>query len=210
MNDYQALDVGARVRKIREDRRLSLRALAERCGLSVNAISRIERGESSPTVSSLLLLAAGLDIHVKDFFEAGPEQATILVRKDKRLRSQGEGAQMESLGVGLPGQILEPFLMTIEAGALGVEKPCSHAGEEFVHCIEGEIEYQVGDQWYRLEAGDSLLFLASQAHMCRNISPQKAIVLIILASTDQDASLSQQQHLMTIGGRISEGEVEKL
>ncbi len=202
MNDYQTLDVGARVREIREERRLSLRALAERCGLSINAISRIERGESSPTVSSLLQLAAGLDIHVKDFFETGPEQSTIVVRKDKRLRSLGDGAWIESLGVGLPGQILEPFLMTVEPGALGVEKPLAHEGEEFVHCIEGEIEYQVGEQWYRLAAGDSLLFLSSQAHMCRNSSPRRAVVLIVLASSDQDVGLSHQQHLMTIGGRI--------
>jgi len=204
MNDYQSLDVGTRIREIREERRLSLRALAERCGLSVNAISRIERGDSSPTVSSLLLLASGLDIHIKDFFETGPEQSTIFIHKDKRLRTLGDGALIESLGVGLPGQILEPFLMTVEPGALGVEQPCAHAGEEFVHCIEGSIEYQVGETWFHLEAGDSLLFLASQEHICRNTSPQKAVFLIVLASTDQDVSLSHQQHLMTIGGRIAE------
>jgi transcriptional regulator with XRE-family HTH domain len=204
MSEYQSLDVGTRIREIREERRLSLRALAERCGLSVNAISRIERGENSPTVSSLLLLASGLGIHIKDFFETGPEQSTIFVRKNKRLRSQGDGALIESLGVGLPGQILEPFLMTVEPGALGVEQPCAHAGEEFVHCIEGAIEYQVSDQWFHLEAGDSLLFLASQEHMCRNTSTQKAVILIVLASMEQDVSLSHQQHLMTIGGRITE------
>jgi transcriptional regulator with XRE-family HTH domain len=202
MNDQETLDVGTRVREIREERRMSLRALAERCGLSVNAISRIERGESSPTVSSLLQLATGLNIHIKDFFETGPEQSTIVVRKDKRLRSLGDGARMESLGAGLPGQILEPFLMTVEPGALGVEQPCEHEGEEFVHCLEGEIEYQVGEQWLRLTAGDSLLFLANQAHMCRNSGSQKAVVLLVLASSDQDAGLSGQQHLMTIGGRI--------
>ncbi len=204
MNDPQTLDVGTRIRAFREERRLSLRALAERCGLSVNAISRIERGESSPTVSSLLLLAKGLDIHVKDFFEVGPERSTILVRRNKRLQSLGEGARMESLGAGLPGQIIEPFLLTIDSGALGVEEPCVHAGEEFVHCIEGQIEYQVGDRWHHLEAGDSLLFLANQAHMCKNTSRENAVVLIILASSDQDTSLSRQQHLMTIGGWIPE------
>ncbi len=202
MKNLPQFDVGTRIREFREDKRLSLRALSERSGLSVNAISRIERGESSPTVSSLLLLAEGLDINIRDFFDAGLDQSTILVRRNKRLRSLGDGALMESLGVGLPGQIIEPFLMTIESGALGVEEPCVHAGEEFVHCIEGEIEYQVGDTWHRLEAGDSLLFLASQAHMCRNTSLETAVILIILASSDQDTSLSRQQHLMTIGGRI--------
>jgi transcriptional regulator with XRE-family HTH domain len=206
MKEQEQLDVGGRIREIREERRLSLRALAERCGLSVNAISRIERGESSPTVSSLLRLATSLDVHITDLFKTGPEQSTILVRRNRRLRSRGEGALMESLGIGLPGQLLEPFLMTIEAGVDGVDEPCVHDGEEFVHCIEGEIEYRVADEWFRLEAGDSLLFLARQPHMFRNTSLNPASVLLVLASTNQEASLSQQQHLMTIRGRSSDQE----
>jgi quercetin dioxygenase-like cupin family protein len=114
---------------------------------------------------------------------------------------------MESLGIGLPGQILEPFLMTIEAGAEAIDTPCSHPGEEFVHCIEGEIEYQVDETWYRLDAGDSLLFLAKQPHRYRNTSLHTARVLLILASTEQDASLSQQQHLMTLQGSSNSNEV---
>ena len=116
MNDQEQLDVGGRIREIRGERQLSLRALAERCGLSVNAISRIERGGSSPTVSSLLRLATSLGVHITDLFRTGPEQSTILVRRNRRPRSRGDGTLMESLGIGLPRQILEPFLMTIEAG----------------------------------------------------------------------------------------------
>jgi len=196
--------VGRHIRELRKAEGLSLRALADRCELSINAISRIERGESSPTVSSLLRLANALGVHITDLFKTGPEQSTILVRRNRRLRSRGDGMLMESLGIGLPRQILEPFLMTIEAGAVGVKEPCEHAGEEFVHCIEGEIEYQVADEWHRLEAGDSLLFLARQPHMCRNTSLNLAVVLLIFASSDQEGNLSQQQHLMTVGGRPSE------
>lgn len=203
MDDQNQLDIGARIRELRTERQLSLRALAERSGLSVNAISRIEHGESSPTVSSLLRLAGALNVHIKDFFDPGPEQSTIVVRRDQRLRSSGEGALIESLGVGLPGQMLEPFLMTIEPGAFGLEEPCQHPGEEFVHCLQGEVEYRVGEAWYRLGQGDSLLFLADQEHLCKNTSGSTAVVLIILASVDQDKGLSRQQHLMTVGGRVA-------
>jgi transcriptional regulator with XRE-family HTH domain len=206
MRDRDPINVGARIRELRKDRRLSMRALAERSGLSLNAISRIERGESSPTVASLFTLATALQVHIADLFTTVPESSTILVRRNQRLRSRGAGLIMESLGIGLPGQILEPFLMTIDAGAEVVDIPCSHPGEEFVHCIEGEIEYQVDDAWYRLEAGDSLLFQAKLPHRYRNTSLQSAIVLLILASTEQDTGLSQQQHLMTIPGNSVEDE----
>jgi transcriptional regulator with XRE-family HTH domain len=206
MKDRNPVNVGARIRELRKDRGLSLRALAELSGLSLNAVSRIERGESSPTVASLFSLATALQVHIADLFTTELESSTILVRRNQRLRSRGAGLIMESLGIGLPGQILEPFLMTIDAGAEGIDIPCSHPGEEFVHCIEGEIEYQVDEAWHRLEAGDSLLFQAKLPHRYRNTSLHTAIVLLILASTEQEPSLSQQQHLMTIQGRPDENE----
>jgi transcriptional regulator with XRE-family HTH domain len=106
VTDQEQINVGGRIRELRNEMGLSLRAMARRSGLSVNAISRIERGESSPTVASLLRLAAVLRVHVADFFLSGPESSTILVRSSDRLRSRGVGLLIESLGVGLPGQIL--------------------------------------------------------------------------------------------------------
>ena len=79
-------EVGARLRILREQRGLSLRELAERCDLSFNAISRIERGENSPTVSTLHQLANALSVSITAFFEAGHEEATVLIRRDRRLR----------------------------------------------------------------------------------------------------------------------------
>lgn len=63
---------------------------------------------------------------------------------------------MESLGIGLTNQQLEPFLMTITPGVGNVNEPISHPGEEFIHCLEGEIEYAIGDQLFHLEQGNSL------------------------------------------------------
>jgi transcriptional regulator with XRE-family HTH domain len=197
MANPDQLHVGDRIRDIREASGYSLRALAERCGLSVNAISRIERGESSPTVSSLQQLATALSVPIADFFETGQEETTILVRKNSRLRSRGEGVLIESLGSGLPGQMLEPFLMTIAPGAVGGEAPISHPGEEFCFCIEGEIEYLVDEEWHRLEAGDSMLFQAQQPHLCRNTSLENAITLLVILAVDQEVRLSQHQHLLT-------------
>ena len=193
----EAPDVGVNVREIREEKGYSLRVLAERSGLSLNAISRIERGESSPTVSSLQRLATALSVPITEFFERGKEYATILVRKNQRLRTRGEGVLFESLGSGLPGQMIEPFLMTLLPDAVGEEAPISHAGEEFVYCVEGEVEYLVNEEWHRLEAGDSLLFQSPQPHMCRNTSLNKAIVLLIILAAEEYVRLAQHQHLFS-------------
>ena len=198
MNAREQPNIGTRLRELRQGRGFSLRALAERCGLSANAISRIERGESSPTVSSLHRLAGALGVLITEFFEAEPELSTILVRKHLRLRSRGEGVLIESLGTGLQGQRLEPFLMTLLPGAAGGDEPITHEGEEFVYCVEGEVEYLVNEEWHRLEAGDSLLFLAPQPHMCRNTGLEKTVVLLVIQASEEDMKVSQQRHLMTV------------
>ena len=193
-------NVGVRIRELRDERGLSLRALAEDCGLSVNAISRIERGESSPTVSSLHRLALGLKVPITDFFRSDVQDSTILVRRRDRKRSRTEDVLIESLGSGLPGQQVQPFIITLTAGAKATEDLISHRGEEFIYCVEGEVEYQVGDERYRLEAGDSLLFQSDQPHQLRNAHVESARVIMILQTHGDDLAHTQQQHLLQGGG----------
>ena len=93
--------VGERVRALREDRGYSLRGLAQRCGLSVNAVSLIEKGENSPTVASLHRLAEALGTSITDFFEDQARQTAVLVKNDNRLTVERNGIRMGSLGMGL-------------------------------------------------------------------------------------------------------------
>ena len=195
MEENTDLNIGPRIRAIREQRGLSLRALAERCELSTNAISLIERGENSPTVSSLQRLAVALDVSITAFFEKDHEQTAVFVRPEQRLRSEVSGIQLESLGIGLRNQRLEPFLMTVEAGAGNLDEPITHPGEEFVHCLEGEIEYCVGDQTYRLGTGCSLLFEATQPHCFRNATAARSHLIIIFFAGEGAHHLGRQRHM---------------
>jgi transcriptional regulator with XRE-family HTH domain len=171
-------NVGQRIRATRERQGLSLRALAEQCGLSLNAISLIERGENSPTVSSLHLLATALGVPITHFFEDAQEQAVIFLRPDNRLRSEANGITLESLGYGLRNQQTEPFFLTIAPGAGNLDQPISHSGEEFVYCLEGEVVYCVGEQTYHLKPGCTLFFQATLAH-CFSNETESVVHLII-------------------------------
>jgi transcriptional regulator with XRE-family HTH domain len=186
--------VGLRLRTMREQQGLSLRALAERCGLSINAISLIERGENSPTVSTLHRLATAFNVPITDFFQAEARQTTVFVKRNQGLRSQTDGAVMESLGIGLSNQQIEPFRMTIGPGVGNVNDPISHSGEEFIHCLVGEIEYSIGDRIFRLIPGDSLLFDATQQHAYHNPLRTPATILLVLQAS-QDRHNVQRLHL---------------
>jgi transcriptional regulator with XRE-family HTH domain len=175
----EKLLVGQRIRELRNERGLSLRALAELSGLSTNAISLIERGDNSPTVSSLHSLANALVVPITAFFEQNGDGQVIHLKKNRRPTSETAGVRMENLGSGLPKQQIEPFLMTIEPGGSSTSSQITHAGEEFVFVLSGTLICMISDQEHRLEKGDSLLFLASQPHIYQNKTSKPAQILIV-------------------------------
>lgn len=187
-------NVGPRIRTIRMEKGLSLRALAALCGMSANAISLIERCENSPTVSSLHQLALALDVPITDFFVPEEEETAVFIKHDKGMRYRNDGVELESLGVGLQNQQLEPFRLRLESGSGFDGERISHPGQEFVYCLTGEVEYFVGDRHFHLEAGDSLLFQANQPHCWCNDAASPATILLIFQSA-KDHHLARQSHL---------------
>ena len=97
------IDIGIRIRTLRKRRRMSLRDLASNSGLSANAISRIERGESSPTVSTLRRLATSLEIPIMDLFADGSEGLAIHTPQGTGRTTHSAGITIEGLGSGGTG-----------------------------------------------------------------------------------------------------------
>jgi transcriptional regulator with XRE-family HTH domain len=203
-------NIGPRIRAIREQRKLSLRALAEQCNLSINAISLIERGENSPTVSSLHALATALKVKITEFFEDSHQEASVVVvRHNHRLSTKGNGYFMESLGLGLLNQQIEPFFVIADAPEPGgdTHEMVMHPGQEFVYCLEGEIHYHICKQTYCLEPGDSLLFDATQPHRFHSGKDSPSKMLLIFQSVD-GSHLARQRHLEPINGEHNVAEEE--
>jgi transcriptional regulator with XRE-family HTH domain len=177
MNDK--LLVGQRIRELRSGKSLSLRALAALSGLSSNAISLIERGDNSPTVSSLHSLATALGVPITAFFDQHSDGQVVHLKHNQRPASETAGVRMESLGSGLPNQQLEPFLMSIKPGGSSTSSQITHSGEEFVFVLNGSLVCRINDEEYDLEKGDSLIFIASQPHVYRNETRKEARILIV-------------------------------
>lgn len=194
MSDGAEPEVGKNIRALREAQGLSLRMVSERCGLSINAISQIERGENSPTVATLHRLATALNVQITEFFQPETTERAVFIENNNGLKSRSNGVLMESLGIGLTNQQLEPFRITVNPGAGNLDDPINHPGEEFVHCFAGAIEYVVGERRYQLQQGDSLLFDANLLHAYHNPSDQPAEILVIYQA-GQDRHRVRQQHI---------------
>jgi len=186
MSEQDVPDVGSQLRTLRKQRKLSMRALAELCELSPNTISLIERGATSPSISTLHQLASALKVPITTFFDSpGAKLQAIRSRPGERRFSGSSNVLLESLGSGLEGQTLEPFLVTLEPGADSGATEIVHGGHELVYCLKGDLEYMIEGQRCELTTGDSLLFEANLPHCWRNTSEtEPAIFLLIFQSAD--------------------------
>lgn len=191
MSEHQTPDVGRQLKEMRGERGLSLRALAELCDLSPNTISLIERGASSPSVSTLSRLAMALGVPITFFFTDRVEkQEVIVTRARERARSGSSSVVLESIGFGLEQQACDPFMVTMEAGASSGNKVMVHSGHELVFCLEGELDYEISGEHHRLLPGDALLFHSDLPHRWQNASDLPVKFLLIMQMFEE-----RHQHL---------------
>ncbi|HWQ84468.1 MAG TPA: helix-turn-helix domain-containing protein [Anaerolineales bacterium] len=180
------VNVGGNLRRLREERGITIRELAEQSGLAVNTLSLIENGKTSPSVSTLQQLAAALVTPITAFFEApAAPQSIAFVRKDHRPRAAIELGMLEDLSGGTAVHAVEPFVVTLDPNASSGNREIVHTGYEFVYCLEGRILYTIDHFNYLLEPGDSLLFEAHLPHCWQNMSPDPSRSIMVLYPTDE-------------------------
>jgi len=185
--------LGQRLRDLREASELSLRALADKSGLSVNTISLIENGKSSPSVSTLQKIAAAMNVPlVAFFFDNQGKQKVTCTHQRQRKKFAFESGTLEDLGEGLSSGCFEPFVITLDPHATSGIDPIMHTGYEFVYCLKGRIAYVVETTRYILEPGDSLFFEAHLPHCWQNLHSGPSEKLLVLCPADaRDRSLER-------------------
>ena len=180
------INVGRRLRELRAERSLSIRALAEQSGLNVNTLSLIENGKTSPSVSTLQQVAAALKTPITAFFEIETAPQRIVYQKaDNRRAAAFAHGTLADLGTGFSRPGLEPFIVTLEPQADSGDTPIVHTGLEFVFCLEGRIGYEVDGQAFILEPGDSLVFEAHLPHRWHNAGESPSRSLLLLCPADE-------------------------
>jgi len=189
-NDAPSVNVGDRLRELRTSREMSLRVLAMKSGLSIHTLSMIEKGKTSPAISTLYKLAGALDVPLTFFFNPDNDRKQVIFLKaDERSRMPFTRGMVEGLGgENFIGNV-EPYMVTLESSANSGPQLMSHTGHEFVFCLRGTLEYHVEHQIYELSPGDSLLFAAHLKHRWKNPGKTVATLLIIVSGFDEDLGM---------------------
>jgi transcriptional regulator with XRE-family HTH domain len=172
------LQLGPRIRALRQARGFTLRELAERAGVTESFLSQVEREVTSPSIASVQRIAGALDLAIAELFVEEAPHGRVVRRADRRrIAYPGLGAVDEFLTSGLDGR-LQVILSTIEPGGGTGDEPYAHdSDEEVVIVLSGRLELWVADEHHVLEEGDTATYSSRLKHWNRNTGDTTAVVL---------------------------------
>lgn len=191
-HELKELQIGQKIRGLRQNQRLTLQDLADLTGLSKPLLSQIENDQVTPPIATLLKISKGLKVGIHFFFETeGNRQKFVLTRAENQppLRRRPKGAVIEgylyrSLAPGIRHKHIEPFMVEFEPLPWDESRSYSHDGEEFLHILEGELEFHYGSEIMTLKPGDSVYYDSSEPHGFVARGEMRARAVAVLYSAD--------------------------
>lgn len=178
------MDVGAKLKLIRQSRKISQRELAKRAGVTNSTISMIEKNSVSPSISSLKKVLNGIPISLVEFFseEHTEQKNQQVVYSPDELMDIGSGdVHMNLVGKSFPRRQMTFLIESYPSGTDTGTEMLQNDAEEGGYILEGKIELTVGGDIYILNANDSYYFDNNKPHRFRN--PFDQLCKIVSATT---------------------------
>jgi len=176
--------VGEKVRNIRELKQLSVSEVAERSGLSIEQIERIEKNMDIPSLAPLIKISRVLGVRLGTFLDDHEELGPVVSRKQdmpEDVMHVDRHMTYLSLSADKSGRHMEPFLIDITTPEEGSNFIMStHEGEEFIYVMEGIVEISYGKNTYVLEEGDSIYYDSIVEHHVHALNGSAAKILGII------------------------------
>jgi transcriptional regulator with XRE-family HTH domain len=179
--------VGERVRKVREERGLSLTDISQRTGIAESALEEIENGDAEPPLGTVIKLAKALEMKMGYFISGAETRPYTIVRHDDRKvisrydsrKGQRYGYQYESLAPHKKDRHMEPFMVTLEPAETEEERS-SHDGQEFIYVLEGIMEVRLGEEVHLVYPGDAIYYDSTVPHLVKCHGKEATRILAVL------------------------------
>jgi len=197
--------IAKNIKRIRLEENLSQERLGELSGLTKWYISKIEKSDKAPPLSTLSKIANALDVDITilaaEDLESPEDVSLCIVRKGegKKISSETlEGYHYEALAYKKSGKNMEPFFLM---PAFDEKAIFSHEGEEFMYILEGVHEFIYDNRKYILNEGDSIYFDSRIPHTGRSIGKQRAKILAVMYSYKRNLRMDSIESRITIRRR---------
>lgn len=177
--DQRSVTFGQRIKKLREDHKMSLMDLAEKTGEPPEFIEQVESDSLTPPVSFLLKLSQALQID-PSYFLTEQEKVQIDGKRQEGFIKRTQNYSYRTLTPGAVDKHLRAFMVTIEPREAHKIIEYKHPGEEFIFVYKGELELTLGGKVYHLKQGETVHFDSETKHKLRNILDEKCEFLVTL------------------------------
>lgn len=153
----------------RDRKKLSLEKVSELTGVSKTMIGQIERGESSPTITTIWKIANGLKISFTSLINQTQPDTKIVQKKDVQILTEDDGKyRVYPYFPFQDERRFEIYSVEIELGGFLSSDSHGEGTEEFITVFEGELKIQVNNTEYTIGNGDSIRFKADRPHTYQN------------------------------------------
>jgi transcriptional regulator with XRE-family HTH domain len=177
-SQHSGLDLGARLKAVRQARGISQRELARRADVTNGAISLIEQNKSSPSVASLKKLLDSLSMSLAEFFSLEqPPQDQVFFEEHELLVLTDDNITFRQVGGNLDGRTLQILHERYAPGADTGKAMLRHDAEEGGIVIRGQVEITVGEQRRILGPGDAYHFDSRLPHRFRNLGEEPCEII---------------------------------
>ncbi|MET0529920.1 MAG: cupin domain-containing protein [Microvirga sp.] len=180
-------EIGAKIRALRQKKKLGLVQLGEHTGLSPAMLSKIERAQLIPTLPTLLRIAMVFGVGLDHFFAEPPDRPKVaVVRKSERLRlpdRPGEDTPsyfFESLDFPVTDRKLQAFYAEFPASSIE-SQPHQHNGAELVYVLKGRLALSIAGSDFVLDEGDAIYFDSGAPHSYRCEEPVPCSAIVVTA-----------------------------
>ena len=196
--------LGARMKACREEEGMTLLDLAERSGVAPSTVQKIEKGHMVPTIAVLMKIAGGLRRRVSYFL--GDDEGSLDVSHrsaaGRPAMATTNQIRVERLAADLRDPDFDAYEIIVPAGKSSGKEPLRHRGDELAVCLQGEVEFEIGDQRIVLRVGDSLHFKSKLPHSWRN-SGKRAARMIVVGSMPRSFQDAEIENRITARQRAS-------
>lgn len=173
------LQIGERLKMIRQSRKLTLDELSKITDVSKPMLGQIEREQSSPTFNTLLKIATGLKVPLSIFMENNTFNYKITdVNNIKPILEENGKMRVYNIFPYDPVQNFEMFYIEFDSGC--IHESQAHINEECIFVIEGKLELKLGAEIVVLEKNQIIRFQANTNHCYSNLYDEKCIIQNIL------------------------------
>jgi transcriptional regulator with XRE-family HTH domain len=177
--------LGARVKELRRVRGFTLDGLSGVSGVSRAMISKLERGEKSPTLVVAAKLAEGLGVSLSQLVGIEEKKEVVVVRRDRRMlmRDPETGFERHLLSPSFGGRGVEFIKNVVPEGGTSGEFPAHREGvEEYITVEKGRLRAEIGGEELILEEGDSIFFEADTSHRFDNAGEGECHYYLVIDS----------------------------